>query len=59
MNVEDMALEALRQKLLIEEVFEKYAAPCCGGCSYGYDSQESLDWLIDEFYKSRPRVRKV
>jgi len=31
----------------------------CGGCSYGYDSQESLDWLIDDFYDSRPRFRKV
>ena len=29
MNVDDMALKALRQKLLIEEVFEEYASPCC------------------------------
>ena len=29
MNVQDMALEALRQRLLIEEVFDEYATPCC------------------------------
>ena len=27
-------------------------APCCGCCSYGYDSQASLDYLIDDFYDS-------
>ena len=26
-----------------------------GCCSYGYDSQASLDWLINDFYDSRPR----
>ena len=58
MNVEDMALKALRQKLLIEEVFEEYASPRDEGW-YGYDSQASLDWLIDDFYATRPTVRKV
>ena len=29
MNVDDMALKALRQRLLIEEVFDEYATPCC------------------------------
>ena len=23
-------------------------------CSHGYNSQASLDWLIDDFYDSRP-----
>ena len=27
MNVDDMVLEALRQKLLIEDVFDEYASP--------------------------------
>ena len=45
MNVQDMAVEALRQRLLIEEVFDEYASP---RCSYGYDSQASLDWLIKD-----------
>ena len=29
MNVDDMVLKALRQKLLIEEVFEEYASASC------------------------------
>jgi hypothetical protein len=47
MDAQEMAVAALRQKLLIEEVFEKYASPR-RVCWYGYDSQASLDWLIKD-----------